>query len=213
MIVSIDGPAGSGKSTVAKLVAEKIGFIHFNSGALYRGITCHVIANNLNIEKDLDKLSKLNLSTEFINGKQHVFVNGIDHTANLRDINVSELSPIISSYPEIRKIIDNCQRTFAETHNVVIEGRDIGSYVFPNAEFKFYLDCNVNERARRRLLEEQQKGSALSFEEIKQKIIERDNFDKNKPISPLVIPQNAIIVDSSNLSIEQVVNEIVSHIK
>ena len=213
MIISIDGPASSGKSTVAKLVAKKLNFFHFNSGALYRGVTCYLIASGVNIKKGIDKTDDITLTTDFVDGEQHVFVNGKDITSHLRDNIVSELSPIVSQYKVIRNLIDDCQRSFANSHNVVIDGRDIGSYVFPNADYKFYLDCDVDIRAKRRFLEEQKKNSSISFEEIKKQIIERDEFDKHKPISPLVIPKNAIIVDSSNKTIDQVVDEILSFIK
>ncbi len=213
MIISIDGPASSGKSTVAKLVAKKLNFFHFNSGALYRGVTCYLISSGVDIQNGIGDTNDITLTTNFIDGEQHVYVNGKDYTPHLRDNIVSELSPIVSQHKPIRNLIDDCQRSFATSHNVVIDGRDIGSFVFPNADYKFYLDCDVNILAQRRFLEEQKKNSGISFEEIKKQLIERDEFDKHKPISPLVVPKNAIIVDSSNKTIEQVVDEILSFIK
>lgn len=213
MIISIDGPAGSGKSTVAEILAIKLGFVHFNSGSLYRAITAYALKNQIDIETSINALSKLNLEVCYKNNVQHVFVNKIDFTNDLRDNAVSALSPITSKFKEIRNLVDDCQRQFAYHNNVVIDGRDIGSYVFPNAEHKFYLDCSVDIRAERRFKEEQQKGSNITLEEIKQQIIDRDNFDKNKKIAPLVVPNGAHIIDSAQKTAEQVANEMYNIIK
>ncbi len=207
MIISIDGPAGSGKSTVADLLANKLGFIHFNSGSLYRAITAYAIQNNLTPETIEPELTKLKLSIVFVDNLQHVVVNNNDLTAHLRDNNVSESTPYFSKIKQVRKIVDDTQRKFVSTHNVVIEGRDIGSFVFPNADYKFYLDCSVDVRAKRRYKEEKSKGTNVSFKEIKQQIIDRDNFDKNKPIAPLVIPEGAIIIDSTHKTAKQVADK------
>lgn len=214
MIISIDGPAGSGKSTIADVLAEKLGFVHFNSGSLYRAITAYAIKNNIDIdETTADQLSKLKLEAKFENNVQHVYVEGEDYTPYLRDNEVSVLCPLVSKFAPIRATVDNCQHTFASTHNVVIEGRDIGSFVFPNAEFKFYLDCDVKERAKRRFKEEQLKGTNVTIEEIEAQLIARDKFDKEKKLAPLVVPKGAIRIDSSKLTVDQVTNEMLSHIK
>ncbi len=215
MIITIDGPAGSGKSTVAEEVSKKLNFIHFNSGTLYRAVCCYFLdlgldAKNIKFET---KIKKFKLSVDYKDGKQIVLVNGKDYSAHFRDNNVSVLSPIISVNKTVRDTIDDCQRKFGKTHNLVVDGRDIGSHVFPNAEFKFYLDCSVDERARRRFKEEKTKGDKISLKEIKQQIIERDEIDKNKTYAPLVVPKGAIVVDSTHLSIEQTTNLIISHIK
>ena len=214
MIISIDGPAGSGKSTAAKLVSEKLNFIHLNSGSLYRGIVAYL----LSIDFDVQSLTlnsdvpDFNLETKFINDVQHVFVNGIDFTSVLRNNEISKLCPYVANNKQIRVKIDNCQRAFAKSHNIVMEGRDIGSYVFPNADYKFYLDCDIKERARRRYLEEKAKGNNITLEEVEQQTLLRDNQDKAKEIAPLVVPQNAIIINSTGLSIEQVVESILSNL-
>ena len=211
MIISIDGPAGSGKSTIAEILSQKLGFIHFNSGSLYRGITAHILNSNLDL--NANSIPNLKLKTSYQGGKQYVFVNNIDYTPLLRDNEVSIATPAISQFPKIRKIVDACQRKFAKTHNVVIDGRDIGSYVFPNAEFKFYLDCDIHERAKRRFEEEKLKNKKITIKEIEKQILERDEIDKNKKVAPLVVPENAIIIDSTNISIDEVVNQILSIIK
>ena len=214
MIISIDGPAGSGKSTVAKIISEKLGFIHLNSGSLYRGIVAYLLSVNFDI-KNLtlnSPVPEFKLETKFINNIQHVYVNKTDFTPMLRNNQISTLCPFVANNKNIRKQIDNCQRAFAKKHNIVMEGREIGSYVFPNAEYKFYLDCNIDERARRRHLEELSKGNNISFEEIRKQTEIRDNQDKTKEIAPLVIPENAIIIDSTGLSIDDVVKKILSYI-
>jgi cytidylate kinase len=215
MIITIDGPAGSGKSTVANILANKLGFIHFNSGALFRGITAYLFTNNFNIENITQNsaLLEMDLTVEMINKTQHVFVNGIDFTHLLRDNNISNLVAHVALNKNCRKIVDGCQKQFCSQNNCVIDGRDIGSFVFPNAEVKFYLDCSIKERARRRFAEEQAKNTFVTLEEIENQIAERDEMDRKREVAPLVIPQNAIIVDSSTLTIDQVVEKMLKNIE
>ncbi len=206
MIISIDGPASSGKSTVADILAKKLGFVHFNSGALYRGIAVYLNEHGLTAETASDcYIAGLKLETKFVDDVQHVYVNTVDVTSRLRDNEISQLSSLVSANPVSRKLVDDCQRNFVAKNNAIIDGRDIGSVVFPNAEFKFYLDCSAHERAKRRFLEEQAKGNFVTLQEIEAQILARDEFDMHKKISPLVVPTGAIIVDSTNLSIDEVV--------
>ena len=207
MIISIDGPAGSGKSTVARLVSEKLGFEHFNSGSLYRGITVYLVKESIDLTST--KIPKINLCTYFENGTQKVVVNGVDFTNELRNNEISVLTPRVSAVKALRNIVDNCQRNYAKNKNIIVDGRDIGSHVFPNADLKIYLDCTIQERARRRFLEEQTKGSKITIEEIEKQIAERDEIDRNKKIAPLVVPKGAIVIDSTNLTIDEVVDKIV----
>ncbi len=214
MIITIDGPAGSGKSTVAGILAKKLNFIHFNSGALYRGITAHLVNTNYNIKeitKDTD-LPDFNLEVKMQNNEQHVFVNNKDYTPILRNNEISTMVAFVALNKDCRKAVDNCQREFAKQNNIVIEGRDVGSHVFPNADIKFYLDCSIKERAKRRFKEEQAKNSKVTLEEIEKQIEERDILDKTREIAPLVVPENAIIVDTSTLSINKVVETLLNHI-
>ena len=142
MIITIDGPAGSGKSTIAEALSKKLNFIHFNSGTLYRAVCCYLLDINFDISsiKLETKIAKFNLEVRYENQTQIVLVNGKDYSAHFRDNLVSTLSPSVSVNKNIRDIIDDCQRKFGKTHNLVMDGRDIGSHVFPDAEFKFYLD-------------------------------------------------------------------------
>lgn len=215
MIITIDGPAGSGKSTIADILSENLGFIHFNSGSLYRGITAYLHSNNFDVE-NLTKDSpapSLNLEVNMVDDIQRVFVNGTDFTPILRNNTISTLVPFVAANKSCRTIIDNCQRKFCSSHNVVMEGRDLGSFVFPDAEIKFYLDCSIEERAKRRYLEEKAKNPTITLEEIETQIRERDHMDKNRDIAPLVVPKNATIIDSTNLTIDEVVETMLSHIK
>lgn len=215
MIISIDGPAGSGKSTVADALAKKLGFYHFNSGSLYRAITAHLIDCKIFSSEDkkfTEKLRNCKIKVQFIGSSQLVFVNDIDYTKSLRDIKVSELTPKFSINPTLRNLVDECQKEFASKNDVVIDGRDIGSFVLPNADVKFYLDCDIDERALRRYKELKNMNESISLEDVKNKIAIRDKFDRNKQIAPLTIPNNAIIIDSTFLSIDEVVDKMLKTI-
>lgn len=214
MIITIDGPAGSGKSTVANILAEKLGFIHFNSGSLYRAITAYFYEQRFNIEniKTNSPIPQFDLKVIMVDDIQHCFVNNIDYTPTLRENHISQLVAFVGQNKHCRAKIDECQKEFCSTHNVVMEGRDLGSFVFPDAEVKFYLDCSVEERARRRFLEVRQKDTHISLEEIKKQIEERDHLDKTREIAPLVVPKNAVIINSSSLTVDEVVNKMLIHV-
>lgn len=209
MIISFDGPAGSGKSTIAKLVAKHLGFIHFNSGSIFRAITAFLLENNKNIEL----LSSLNIKVEFIDDIQKVFVNGVDYTPILRNNEISKSVAEFAILPEVQFTSQKIIKNFCASNNVVIDGRGLGNEILKNAEYKFYLDCSIKERAKRRFLEEQSKGTNITIEEIEAQLEIRDKLDKERDIAPLAIPENAIIVDSSNLTIDEVVKEILTYIE
>ena len=209
MIISFDGPAGSGKSTVAQLVAQHLSFIHFNSGSVFRAITAFMLENN----SDIEKLDDIDIKVEIVDNNQLVYVNNIDYTPILRNNEISKNVAQFSALPEVQFKAQKIMKEFCSSHNVVIDGRGLGNEVLPNAEYKFYLDCSVKVRARRRFLEEQQKGTNITIEEVEKQIDIRDKLDRERNIAPLVIPKNAIIIDSSNLTIDEVTEKVLSFIK
>ncbi len=214
MIITIDGPASSGKSTVAKLISKKLGFIHFDSGALFRGITAYLLATNFDISSITDDSDtpNLDISMDFVGDKYTLYINNIDYTPRLRDVDVSNSVAKVALNRNVRKQIDAFQRQFAEGKNIIVDGRDTGSHVYPDAEYKFYLDCSVDERARRRLNEYILNNQVADFDSVREDIAKRDLQDKTRKIAPLVVPHDAIVLDSTNLTIDEVMNKILEHI-
>lgn len=209
MIITFDGPAGSGKSTIAKAVAERLGFVHFNSGSIFRAITAFLLKNN----KNLNSLKNANIKVEIKDNKQLVFINDVDYTPILRNIEISKNVALISAIPEVQFAAQEIIKEFATSHNIVIDGRGLGNEVLKNAEYKFYLDCSVKVRAKRRFLEEFSKGRKITVEEIEKQLELRDKLDREREIAPLAIPKNAIIIDSTNLTIYEVAEKVLSFIK
>ena len=212
MIVAIDGPAGSGKGTITKLVAEKCDLIYIDTGATYRAVALAVIENNIDI-KDEDKIieltKKLNIDFD-ING--NTFLNGKDVSSRIRDKDVTSIVSPISSIIKVREILVDLQRKMALGKNVIMEGRDITTVVFPNADYKFYLDASIEERTNRRYKQNLEKGINIPYEEIYESIKNRDYNDKNKPVGALKRCDEQIYIDSSNMTIEEVVNYIIDKI-
>ena len=212
MIIAIDGPAGSGKGTVTKLVAEKCNLIYIDTGATYRAVALAVIENNIDIkdeEKIIELTKKLNIDFD-ING--HTFLNGKDVSFRIRDKDVTSIVSPISNIVKVREILVDLQRKMALGKNVIMEGRDITTVVFPNADYKFYLDASIEERANRRYKQNLEKGLNIPYEEIYESIKNRDYNDKNKPVGALKRCDDQIYIDSSNMTIEEVVNYIVDKI-
>lgn len=208
-IVTLDGPAGAGKSTIAKLIANALGFKYLDTGATYRAITLYVIENMIDIN-DKESLMKA-LSSVVIdfdeNGKIYLNKNDVSKAIRTKTIN-SFVSPV-SALKEIRESMVSLQRQIAEKGKYVVDGRDIGSIVFPNAKYKFYIDANADERARRRYQEEISKGIKTTFEEVKKSVVARDEYDMSRKESPLKVPENAHVIDTSLMSINDVVAEVV----
>ena len=212
-VVAIDGPAGSGKGTVAKLISEKLGFVNIDTGATFRCIALAMIQKDIKKEEE-DKIREL-LNHIDINMKQDgtVLLNGEIVTDRIRENDVNTLVSPISVIKIVRDKLLDVQRKIAEGKNVVMEGRDIGTVVFPDADVKIYLDASPEERAKRRLKQNQEKGIESSYEEVLQNIIDRDKRDSGREIAPLKQADDAIYLDSTPLSIEEVVEKITDIIK
>ena len=211
MVIAIDGPAGSGKSTTAKNVAEKLGFIHINTGAMYRGIALKCIQEDVNIE-DTSQLNHLLTHTKLefaAEGKLTLFMDGVDISAEITSVQVTDFVSQVSAISEVREKLVQYQRKMAEGLNVVLEGRDIGTVVFPNADHKFFLVADIHERARRRKKEMEAKGEVVSLEELTAEMLERDRKDSTRKHSPLKKAEDAVEIDTTGISIEEQVNRIV----
>jgi len=211
MVIAIDGPAGSGKSTTAKNVAEKLGFIHINTGAMYRGISLKCIQEDVNME-DAAQLNHLLTHTKFefaAEGESALLMDGVDISAEITSVEVTDFVSQVSAISEVREKLVQYQRKMAEGLNVVLEGRDIGTVVFPNAHHKFFLVADIHERARRRKKEMEAKGEVVSLEELTAEMLERDRKDSTRKHSPLKKAEDAVEIDTTGISIEEQVNRIV----
>ncbi|MDD4816252.1 MAG: (d)CMP kinase [Clostridia bacterium] len=214
--VAIDGPAGVGKSTVSKLLAKKLGWNCLDTGALYRAFTVKCLELNVDFESDIsivEASKKIKIFVKYIGGTQHTFANGKDMTSFLRTEQVDKLVPIISKVKEVRQSIVKLQREIATQENVVVEGRDIGSVVLKDSVNKFFLTASPEIRAKRRFDERTAKGEKVDFLTILTDISKRDKLDTERKTSPLLQAKDAILVDTDNLSIEQVVEKIFENVK
>lgn len=206
-IVAIDGPAGSGKGTVAKILASKCNLLYIDTGAMYRAIAYKTLLNNISLD-EVDKIVELakNSKIEFIDGK--TYLDGVDVSKEIRTMEVTKIVSPISSIVKLRELLVDLQRKIAGCHDVIMEGRDITTVVFPNANYKFYLDADVEERARRRFNENKEKGIESTFEEILENIKKRDYNDMHKEVGSLMKTEDSIYIDSTNLTIDEVVEKI-----
>lgn len=212
MIVAIDGPAGSGKGTVTKEIAKRMGLINLDTGATYRCVALASLKHGIKLEEE-DKIVSLidDLDIEFKYDKDdfiRVYLNGEEVTSEIRSFEVNQIVSPISSIVRVRLKMVDLQRKMAEGKDVIMEGRDIGTYVFPNADVKIYLDADVEERAKRRFNENREKGIDVSFEDVLENIKKRDENDKHKEIGSLKIAEDAVIVDSTKLSIEEMADAV-----
>jgi len=214
-IIAIDGPAGAGKSTIAKIVAKKLGYLYIDTGAMYRALTYKALQKkiDLNDQKKLTKLAKTTkIELRQKNGKLKVYLDKKDVTKEIRKEYVSVNTNTVASIQGVRKIMRSIQRKIGKKGGVVMEGRDIGTCVFPDANFKFYLDASAEERARRRYKELKIKGEKVNFQQIKKSIEQRDYLDKTRGINPLRQAKDAIRIDSTNMTLKQVANFILRHV-
>ena len=202
-IISIDGASSTGKSTLARKISNLLKFIHIDSGAMYRAVTLfaknnHLLSNNLVDKNALIKLLP-NIKVDFV--KNNIHLNGMDVSKDVRDENISNFVSRVAEIPEVRAFLVTKQRNFTINHNVVMDGRDIGSVVFPNADIKFFLHADLNIRVERRYNELKSLNSNICKEEVKLNIIQRDYTDSNRQDSPLIVPENAISIDVSEFDI------------
>jgi cytidylate kinase len=204
-VVAIDGPAASGKSSVARALARQIGFDYVNSGAMYRAVTWHVLKNNVapgDAAAIVRLLNNTRIDCTLDGGRSRILIDGVDPTAHLCDDRVNEEVSLVSSVPRLREILVEKMRGYGRDHDIVMEGRDIGSVVFPDTPYKFYIDASPDVRLRRR----QAQG-------LRDQIAARDRADSSRRASPLIIAEDAHVIDSSNLTIEGVVGEIIGRLK
>lgn len=212
-VIAIDGPAGSGKGTIANILAKKYGYTYIDTGATYRCVALSVLRNNIDITDEeciINLVKTLNIDFDE-SGK--TYLNNEDVSNLIRTKEVSSIVSPISSIVKVREILVDLQRKMANNKDVVMEGRDITTVVFPNADYKFYLDASVDERANRRYIQNQKSGINMSFDEILENIKKRDYNDMNKPVGALKRTEEQIYIDATNLTIDEVVDKIMEYIK
>ena len=210
--VAIDGPAGAGKSTIAKLVAKEKGYIYVDTGAMYRGLAIHFLDKGIQpqeTEKVIEACKDAEVTIAYEDAVQHVYLNGKDISSRLRNEEVGNMASVTSAIPEVRKKLLELQQNLAKTQNAIMDGRDIGTCVLPHADVKVYLTASVETRAKRRYQELQEKGEDCNLEEIAHDIEERDRRDMTREIAPLKQAEDAVLVDSSDMTIAEVVKTIV----
>lgn len=213
LVIAIDGPAASGKSTTARLVAERLGYVHVDTGAMYRAVTLKVLRAGLSPE-DRESIAALLTTTRVelrnMGGALRIFLDGVDVTGPIRTQEVTRAVSAVSRLREVRTAMVREQRAMGKDGGIVLEGRDIGTVVFPDADLKFFIIAGIEARALRRQRELQEKGTRADLEELKREIAERDRLDSSRAESPLRKAEGAIEIDTSDLSIEEQVNQVVT---
>lgn len=211
--IAIDGPAGAGKSTIAKRVAKELGFIYVDTGAMYRSMALYFLRNGIKGDQEdkvADACKDIEVSIEYEDGEQQVILNEENVNAYIRTEEVSMMTSDTSKYPKVREKLLSLQRDLAQKKDVIMDGRDIGTCVLPDADLKIYLTASSKERARRRFKEQKERGIECDFDQIEKDIITRDEQDMNREVSPLKQAEDAVLVDASDMTIEEVVNKVVS---
>ncbi|MBQ8688272.1 MAG: (d)CMP kinase [Ruminococcus sp.] len=212
--IAIDGPAGAGKSSIAKEVSSELGFIYVDTGALYRTIALYAQMHDLDSDEALiSQLDDIDIEINFIGGAQCISLNGENVTDDIRTPEISMGASRVSAIPEVREFLFDLQQKIAREHNVIMDGRDIGTVVLPNADLKIFLTASADERASRRYLELQEKEDCPTYEEIRADIIARDYNDTHRAIAPLKQAEDAILIDSTNMGFHEVCEEILSLIQ
>lgn len=216
MNIAIDGPAGAGKSSIAKLVAQKLSFVYFDTGAMYRTIALYALEHQINPAREEDVvavLDEIQITLSHEDGEQEIFLNGTNVSKDIRREEVGKNASTVAKYAAVRQKLVSLQQEIAADMDVIMDGRDIGTVVLPNAEVKIYLTASANVRAKRRYKELQEKGESCDLTQIEKDIIARDEQDMNREISPLRQAEDAVLVDSSDMTIEEVVNCLTDIIK
>lgn len=214
--IALDGPSGAGKSTIAKAVAKKLGYIYVDTGALYRSIAFYVIikgADTKSADSVIPLLSEINVEIKYIDEAQHIFLNSEDVSEKIRTTEVSMGASDVSAIPKVREFLFDLQRDIAKKNNIIMDGRDIGTVVLPNADVKIFLTASAEERAKRRFKELQEKGDSITFEQVLVDINQRDYNDSHREIAPLKQADDAILIDTSSLSLDESVEKIYSAVK
>ena len=210
--IAIDGPAGAGKSTIARAAARSLGFLYVDTGAMYRAIALHLLRNHVeaeNTDKIEGLLADMTIRIAYSGGEQQIILNGENVTSQLRKEEVGNMASKSSAIPKVREKLLQLQRDIARDNDVIMDGRDIGTFVLPNADVKVYLTASVEERANRRCLELKENGIDADIEKIEQDIRTRDFQDMNRSIAPLKQAEDAVVIDSSRMSIPEVMDKIV----
>ncbi len=207
--IAIDGPAGAGKSTIAKNVAKKLNILYLDTGAMYRAVGLYAINNNIDPQDETsvtDMLEDVDITVEYDNGFQKTLLNGKDVSSLIRTEDVSKAASAVSKWPQVRKKLVSLQKAIAKKMSIVMDGRDIGTYVLPDAEYKFFLTASVKQRAKRRFDELSAKGIEVNLEEIESDIAKRDYQDSNREHSPLYRAEDALEIDTTVLGIQEVLD-------
>ena len=213
MKIAIDGPAGAGKSVTAKAIAKELGFIYVDTGALYRGIGLYVIRKGVkpsSIEEVVPLLAEIKIEMRHIEGEQHIFLNGEDVSGLIRTEAVSFAASDVSAIPAVRDFLFDMQREIAEKNNVVMDGRDIGTVVLPDAELKLFLTAKPEIRAQRRVLQLAEKGIEANYDDVLADVIQRDYNDSHRDFRPLKLAEDGILIDNTELPLDETVEKIIS---
>jgi len=209
--IAIDGPAGAGKSTIARALSKQIKFIYVDTGALYRAVGLYAVRNGADTkspEQVAPLLSKIKVELKYENSEQRVFLNGEDVSEAIRENSISMAASNVSAIPSVREFLFDLQRTIAKSNNVVMDGRDIGTVVLPNAQIKIFLTATPEDRAKRRYDELVLKGADVNYEDILSDVKQRDYNDTNRPIAPLKQAEDAILIDTTGFTLEQAIQTI-----
>ena len=213
--ITLDGPSGSGKTTIAKSLAKKLGYLYVDTGAMYRAVAYYMFDKGIAVDDDArveDSLADIKLNLKVEDGEQRVILNGQDITGSIRTPEISMGASTVSKNKQVRLKLVAMQREFASVNNSIFDGRDMGSFVLPEADHKFYITADVDTRAKRRYLELKAK-QAITLEEVKADMIARDEQDSSRAFAPLVIPQGAFVIDTTNMTIDEVENLILERVK